>query len=278
LAAVSIEADELSIENCTVGSFTTSPVIVNALFSNRSNLFSNGAGVIINTGVFSIVNSQLNSDSDCLVVNGDGTTPGRITASTIFATNGDGLIIDSVDGFQIQGSLVTTFNGRSIVLSGSTGPASGCAILDSQITCVGATAGISVEGISIFNMMSSQVFTEDGVGVYIESIPGNEDYGIKGNFISVEYTGGTDYSGILVNSGATAGNIKIIGNTIRVNGPNNSNSAFAIAATGSTAGIIYVQNTFRCIVQGPTAAQVDPNIVQYQVNTADNFGNINLEF
>lgn len=219
---------------------------------------NNGFGINCNDLV--AFNSQINSLLGLLVENSI-----RIKNCQLLSFGGNCVVGNNSSNVIIESSTMVSVGGSVIVLLSASG---GNAILNNTISSSGSS-GIIIGNITsgLTRVENNTISTVNGTGINISLSGGTS--AIITNTILVTRTDTNVSLGIRVER-TSAGEIGVLMNSVNVVVANINAHALE-AATGSLS-INYMQNQLR----STTASAVGPNIIQGQVNTIDNFGNIEI--
>lgn len=219
---------------------------------------NNGFGINCNDLV--AFNSQINSLLGLLVENSI-----QIKNCQLISFGGNCVVGNNSSNVIIESSTMVSVGGSAIVLLSASG---GNAILNNTISSSGSS-GIIIGNITsgLTRVENNTISTVNGTGISISLSGGTS--AIITNTILVTRTDTNVSLGIRVER-TSAGEIGVLMNSVNVVVPNINAHALE-AATGSLS-INYMQNQLR----STTASAVGPNIIQGQVNTIDNFGNIEI--
>ena len=226
----------------------------------RKSLIFAPAGFAITGTSVSLIDSSFQSNlgisiaSDITVFN-----------SEISSFAGTGITSSAPSGFtvDIQQSKINS-NGTGIfvsnVISGS--------ILNNSISTFGGD-GIRITSLSGgTRILDNSIFAINGTGISLTSNSANVS--IQGNNVVVTRNDLNSSIGIQATRTGATGEVTVIQNSVNVVVANLT--AYALSSSIGSLSIFYLSNQLRSTV----APSIGPNVIQGQVNTIDNFGNIQL--
>jgi hypothetical protein len=260
---IAINASTLSLIGGTVFSNIGSGAIIcdicvirnSSIFSITGSAVTSDEAELYDSTVFSILNGIL-VDTDVTVLGCNILSAGAGIVSTAI----------SGSGIQIISSTIRTFGGFGISIAGS--GTNGSIISNNEITSFGGP-GISINIPDGFTrILDNSIFAINGTG--ISSTSNSASVSIRGNIIVVNRTDLNSSEGIRATRTGATGEVIIIQNSINVIVANLT--AYALSSAGGSLSIFYISNQLRSSV----APSIGPNVIQGQVNTIDNFGNIEL--
>jgi hypothetical protein len=233
----------------------TSVIRNSSIFSITGSAITSDEAELYDSTVFSILNGIL-VDTDVTVLGCNILSAGAGIVST--AISGSGILITS--------STIRTFGGFGISIAGS--GTSGSIISNNEITSFGGP-GISINIPNGFTrILDNSIFAINGTG--ISSTSNSAIVSIRGNNVIVNRTDINSSEGIRATRTGATGEVIIIQNSVNVVVANLT--AYALSSASGSLSIFYLSNQLRSSV----APSIGPNVIQGQVNTIDNFGNIEL--